>query len=503
MNTRILNLNLPQLLAVHSTQRKKWLEWGRGTGKSTVLGWFIKELVSTMPRSKGALAGASFKQMLGETLPSTVEGLERLGIYKDIHYVIGKRADKKFGWAEPYQPPLDYSNFIHFWTGAAIALVSQDKSSVERRGQNFDWVLGDEAAQLDDVRLFNEVLAGNRTRRPVFEDKPLFHAEIFTSTTPVTRSGLWFLKGEELARTDPRNHVFISASAKLNAMNLTPTWFDDMKRAAPSEMLFNAEVLNIRPTLTVQGYYPALEPARHYYTALDGDYYLMRTITGKPYIESRVADLDLDPDLPLVFSFDPGSAINVCVVMQWDPRTKVLRTLKSFWRLYPSLITEMVEHDVLPYYRGHKRKVVDLFHDRTANARTPNTRRTVAEDIMHLCRQAGFQVNHRSAGARVILQDEKYHVINKVLEEKDPRLPRVRINADNNRDLIISLEHTEARESSKGQVNKDKRSEQRMGSTPRQHATDLGDAWDLPVFYYARVALAQQQSAGVGDVQLL
>ncbi len=490
MHTRTLSLNLPQMLAAYSPQGRKWLEWGRGTGKSTILGWFIKELVTSMPRSKGALAGSSFKSMLGETLPSTVEGLERLGIYKDIHYTIGKRADRKFGWDEPFQPPLDWSNFIHFWTGAAIALVSQDKSSVERRGQNFDWVLGDEAAQLDEVRLFNEVLAGNRTRRPLFEGKPLFHAEIFCSTTPVTRAGLWFLKGEEAARRDPRRHVFISASARHNAMNLTPTWFEDMRRSAPSEMMYNAEVLNIRPSLTVQGYYPALG-ARHYYTAIDGDYYLQRAIAGKAHLVSRVADTDVDPELPLIFSFDPGSAINTCVVMQWDPRTRELRTLRSFWRLYPSLVTELVEHDVLPYYRQHKRKVVELFHDRTANSRQPNTRRTVAEDILHLCRQAGWLVNHRSAGARVITQDEKYHVLNKVLEEKDPKLPKVRINKDHNRDLIISLEHTEARENSKGLVVKDKSSEKRAGSVPRQHATDLGDAWDLPVFYYAKVCMSQ------------
>ena len=56
----------------------------------------------------------------------------------------------------------------------------------------------------------------------------------------------------------------------------------------------------------------------------------------------------------------------------------------------------------------------------------------------------------------------------------------------------------------KGFIRKDKRSEKRMGTLPRQHATDLSDAWDLSEFYYAKI---QMRKGGMGgnfnDVEVM
>lgn len=497
MNPGQVYLNVPQMLAVLSPQRKKWLEWGRGTGKSTVFGYFMKEVVTRMPRGKFFLTGSSYRQMLGTTLPSTIEGMELFGLRKDVHYFVGHRAARKLGWPEPFQPPNEWTAAIHFYTGAVVQLVSQDKNSISNRGQNWDGGFGDEAALLDEERYFNECIAGNRTLRPAFEQEPLFHCEILASSTPRTREGLWFLKGEELARTDPENHVFIRADARHNAHNLRPGWFQDMRQSMPSLADYKAEVLNIRPRLTTDAYYPALSRG-HYYGNMDGNYYLHRFADGRPLDGSSAADLDVDPNKPLIMSFDPGARINVCVVMQKLGRQ--LRTVNEFWKLNPSIIQDMIEHDILPYYRTHKHKVVELFYDRTANNRTPDSRRTLAEKMRELFMKAGWQVVMRSLGARPITQDEKYHLINMALEEKDQRLPQLRINKDNCRSLIVSLEMAEARENSKGRIEKDKRSEARSG--PQQHATHLADAWDLPVFFYCKAGV-NEYVGSVPDVKLV
>ena len=114
----------------------------------------------------------------------------------------------------------------------------------------------------------------------------------------------------------------------------------------------------------------------------------------------------------------------------------------------------------------------------------------------HLQRQQRHirQAERQAKADGVVTQDEKYHVISKVMKEDDPQLYKVRINKNNNRDLIISMEHAEAIEDRKGVIRKDKRSEKRMGTLPREHATDLSDAFDLDTFYYAKVRMRGEQA---------
>lgn len=485
-----IQLNLAQMLAVVSTQKTKVLEWGRGTGKSTVLAWFILQMVRSMPRGKFYLTGTTFKAMLGDTLPSTKASLERMGIYEDIHYYVGRQGPRH--WPKPYEAPANWHNHIHFWTGAAFSLVSQDKGRVESRGHNYDGGLGDEAAQLDPERLFNECQAGKRTWRKEFRDSPLYLAEIYASSTPVTRDGQWFLKYENDALERPTEFAFLRANARLcNAHNLSPTWFEEMQLKAASKMMYDAEVENIRPNMTVNGYYPMLKPQLHYYTGSDKDYWLGQLVDRRAFFDTAKGDMDYDPKAPLIISFDPGAAINVCVVMQVVTTHKVreLRTLKSFWAKHPSIIQDLITEKVLPYYEHHQHKVVKLFYDRTAKSRTANSRTTVVDDVVKLLRTAGFRVEDMMGTRRVVTQDEKFHVIGRAMREDDPQLYRIRINRDNNRDLIVSMENAEAMENRKGLINKDKRSEKRMGTLPRQHATDLSDAWDIPVWFYTRVAM--------------
>jgi hypothetical protein len=74
---------------------------------------------------------------------------------------------------------------------------------------------------------------------------------------------------------------------------------------------------------------------------------------------------------------------------------------------------------------------------------------------------------------------DKYLLLNAMLKENDPRLPKIRINEANNPDLIIALERTEALESLNG-VDKNKKDE-RNKDFPQQHATHLTDAFDIPI----------------------
>jgi hypothetical protein len=197
------------------------IRWGRGTGKSTILALYISECVKQMPRSTGVMVAQSFAQIKTRTLPSTIQGLEQLGYYKDIHYFVGKKPPKSWKWPEPYEPPLDYSNSMYWYNGAVMAFVSQDGGAASGRGMNVDWVVSDESALLDEEQFNTDVLLTNRGGEEkkafypdgsykLFKDCSLHHSITLATSTPVTAKGNWIFKYEEQAKLHPEKVLFLS-----------------------------------------------------------------------------------------------------------------------------------------------------------------------------------------------------------------------------------------------------------------------------------------------------
>ena len=195
--TKTLEYNLAQIFFIVSQHLIKILEWGRGTGKSTILGKHIIDCVVQLPRSSGVLVASTYQQILTRTLPSTIAGMEQHGVYKDLHYIVGKRPPKSWNWPEPYEPPLDYKRCIIFWNGTVINFVSQDSSSGSGRGLNTDWIVGDEAALLNEKKFQTDVVLTNRGNAKrvahypndtwkYYEECPLHHSIVLASSTPVT-----------------------------------------------------------------------------------------------------------------------------------------------------------------------------------------------------------------------------------------------------------------------------------------------------------------------------
>jgi len=116
-----IELNLAQISTISITSKKVFnpkinlwvwiktivLEWARGSGKSTILGWFVKEAVKQMPRATGVIVCETYQQALSRTLPSTKAGLEMFGIYEGIDYVVGK-CGRSLGYEMPFQSPDKY-----------------------------------------------------------------------------------------------------------------------------------------------------------------------------------------------------------------------------------------------------------------------------------------------------------------------------------------------------------------------------------------------------------
>ena len=472
-NKKNIELTIPQFSAVVSPQKNKYLEWARGAGKSTILGYFMRELVMQMPRASFALVGSTYSQILSRTLPSTIEGLEMFNLHQDIDYVVG-RSGKKHGYEMPYQPPNQWNNIIHFPNGACFQMVSLDNPN-SGRGLNSYAEVGDEAALLDPEKLFNNVKTTNRAKKEIFKNCSMLGSETYVSSTPITKKGKWFTDMELLAKTKPSEYMFSKASAKSNP-HLRLDWFNKMKDQSPSQLLYEAEILNIRPKEIINGFYGQLNPEKHYYTDYDNSYLETIGVVAKQEHFNCNQDNDILRHSPLIVSFDFG-VFNCLVVSQTNDND--YRVLKSMWTKSPKLLDDLLIEQFIPYYSPHQEKTIYLYGGHDGNNRLPNSSRTLFEQIIDILSKHGWTVYLMTRGAAATHFD-KYLLINAMLKEHQTRLPNIRINEHNNPDLIISLERTEAKEGITGAVEKDKKDERNV-LFPQHHATHLTDAFDIPI----------------------
>lgn len=461
------------MVAVNVPQKYITLEWGRGTGKSTIMGWYIKEIITRMPRCKFIISGSSYKDVLRTTLPSTKEGLEMFGIKENIHYVINKRGPKH--WDLPYQSPNEFGGTIHFCTGALALIVSQDSRGGGNRGSNTDAVLADEAAKQNKDQLYYDCQATNRGNLHRHGHVDIHHTEILCSTTPLTAEGMWFIEMEKEAILNPNKYAFISATAELNRHNLGDDWFERMKANSVSPLHYNAEVLNIRPPKVENSFYPSLKPSRHYYRRNNNSYLetLQWDEASKMTCES---DGDLTINEPLILSLDYGARINTLTVQQRTGNEH--RCLKEFYVKHPEIIDDLFEQHFIPYYAPHHKKVIYLWDDPQGNKSQAGSRVTLFEQIERILKKHNWKVQRMGRGVYPPMS-ERFILWNAILSEKDPRLPKFRVNKDNCPNLCISLENAPSKEGPRG-IEKDKSSE-RNKSIQQEHATHFSDGVDYSI----------------------
>lgn len=476
-----LVLNVAQVAAVVSVtvlkKKKIFLEWARGTGKSFILAWFMREMVIQMPGAGFGLVGSTYQQILSRTLPSTKKGLALLGLYEGIDYVVGKNG-YKLGFKEPYNAPDKWDNIIHFSNGCIFHLIALDNPN-SGRGLNLSAILGDEAALFIYERLFNNVKTTNRAQEEIYKGASLLGAEIYASSTPLTKRGKWFTDAEKLAIKEPHKYAYIKASSIINKANLRKEWFEEMRIESPSEVVYNAEILNIRPSEILDGFYPQFNVETHCYTKKSNDYLLKLTENYTEKSFNCQQDADVVPELPLRLTIDWGVFLGA---VSGQKLPNEFRTLKNFWAKQSagkdaeSLIIEWHE-----YYSTHPTKEVYLYYGHDGNARrNEDSRETYGDEISNQLRKLGWIVYDKSKHKPVARHNVKYILLNTLLKETSSKYPKLRFNEHNNQDLIISIERSEAKDGKNGieKVKKDERNQ----SMKQEHTTHLSDAWDIMIY---------------------
>jgi len=479
--TNELTYNFAQYVFVMKRTKFNVLEWGRGTGKSTIIGRHIKDCAEALPRANFVLVAETYAQILTRTLPSTISGLEQHGYKNNVHFFVGKRPPKNWNWPEPYEAPLDYKRSIIFYTGFIINFVSQDTSSASGRGMNVDGVISDESVRLNKAKFDTDIILTNRGNLKrvahypdgtwkYFKDVPLHHSVLLASTTPLTASGQWFIDFEEKARLDPSEYLFLRASAEVNKENLGEDYFKKSKALLP-DFMYKAEVLNERMSKVDNGFYPLLNEELHCYNgyAYPEDHNEFNTHTS-------LYDDDVLHDQPLEIGVDWGSNFNCMVVSQeYDNTHHFLKNLFVKHQTIDDLMDEFTK-----YYVHHKKKLIYMYYDPSGNVSVANSNLTFAQQAELRLKTAGWQVVLMTKELHNILHQDKFILWGQLLKANNPSMPDIAFNKNNCNELWISMTSAPAKKGRNEAITKDKKSEKNK-NTDQAHATHLSDAADVIV----------------------
>jgi hypothetical protein len=468
-----------------------------------------------MPRSAGAIYGATFKQILTRTLPAAVAALERAGYKNEMHYFIGRRAPKNMGFKTPVINPANYEHVMHWYNGSIAHLISQDVK-FSSNSLTLDWWMADEGRSLRKEKLFEELIPAVSGLVGRFDGCPWHRSGVLVSDMPTNKAGEWVLDEEkkmdrELIRTiegtlahlvelkkDPkknhakilknqnmrdflrrRAHIYKEFDAIDNIEILGEEYIRQMKRML-TPLIFRVSILNQRIRQLKNGFYPNLNPDVHYYDAFDNNYLLnLRTNKGsldlKQYSrETCLMDNDVDRQAPLSIAFDYNANINWIVTGQ--AREGKMFTLKSMYVKYDKKLRELCNLWA-DYYSAHPVKDVIYYYDSTAKQSSYAVSAENFADIVYkTLTNKKWRVEMIDIG-KPLEHRLKHQYINDALTGRQYLFPL--FNRENNEHLLPAMEQAGIRVGRNG-FEKDKSGEKsdETADDPLELRTDGTDAWD-------------------------
>lgn len=485
---------------------------GRRWGKSFCVAKRIHGNILEMPQSTGVFVASSFRQAHSRTLPSALAALNEMGVKRDIHYVIGKKPDKRLGFASPHFLPSDLHDVVWFCNGSIMIIVSQEVP-MGSNSLTTHWLIGDEAKGLSYEKLSNELfpsMGGASIHYNSVVKFPHLWGFHFFTDMPVTKEGLWLINRYEKYKDDELYNLIIRDSIRLEELKAQPEntynrkeiaaltrqlallrnkcvyftirpsadnigligadYFHRMERELTPEV-FKAEILCQRITETKGKFYTNFSQTRHTYHATDNS--KLNDYREQTY-DCRL-DTDLETDKPIAVSFDYNAQITWLVASQIQGH--IHKTLKSLFTKYDRRLREVIQ-DFCNYYRYQKNKTVVYYYDSTALSvnyvEAGHDARFVVHDEFN---KHGWIVEDKYLSTPMA-HDKKHLLINDAFNGNGKLFPM--FNADNNVDLLQAIPLAGTKIGSKG-FQKDKSGEKVQETDenmPYEHRTDATDAWD-------------------------
>ena len=464
--------NDPQLVIKGCTRPHKMFIGGRGVGKTTIIADQVIDCLKKMPRGKISLNGLTYFHIRTKSLPPIIDHWERRGLFRGIHYFVGTKAPKKYQWLEPFQPPLDYTNCIHFFNGFVVEFNSFDRPEMARSG-SYDGMIFDEATKLKKSAIDSDVLPANRGNRDRYGHIRFHHGTLFLGSMPLTSDGDWVYDYESLQEKFPQQYLYIEASAYENVHILGTQYFRDLKRVLP-QVIYDLEVLNKRRKANLNKFYPLLIEKQHgYYNSYDYSYYdRLDQDSSRKTLQDCRGDADCKTYEPLYLSFDFGTTQNCLIVSQWHRDIHEFPIIKNFFVENETL--KVVVEIFIKYYEHHATRVIYLYGGSDGQRKNDAaSRKSYFDDVVDWLTKAGWEVYLRAELFEASHMD-KFNFWHRFLSGDFPSVPRFKVNLNNAMEAFFSMDNAPILAD---EFKKDKRSERRVDQ-PRWKATDLSDAVD-------------------------
>lgn len=442
---------------------------GRGSGKSVVLGVSQRQKIGDLPRAKFFFAAPTYNHILTKTLAPIISIWEKFGLFEHIPgqqlgcYVIGKQPPKD--WAKPYNQVRKYTNVITFYNGYTIEMLSMDRPELARGG-SYDGGAADECASLKK-QVFSDVLIPSiRANTHKFRIKRKVahwsHQQLdLVSSMPWKAEGMWLLDYEDKAKLQPDKYYYLESTALDNVHVLGQKSIDRM-RDDMTHASFQIEVMNMRHGKSDICFYYNFIDEKHLYKPK------FLYIEDDDGIHTKGLQ-DVEDSKAFDLTFDFGGWFTGLLMFQEKQNTEYMRD--SFYVPENKGISHLIDA-MCTKYANHKNKYVRIWGEPRGHNKQA-TGYTYYEEVASRLQRHGWGCDIMVGTAPPESHEFRYDFVNQILAEDNMLYPRLRINEETCKDVVISIHNAEV----KADFTKDKKNEKNR-SFNQAHATHFTDMLD-------------------------
>lgn len=459
--SKALYINARQKEFLQGKQRTKLFLAGRGTGKSTCIGFGTRMRAQSLPRAKIFFASTTYNQILTKTLPAIEDIWMTMGMIDGVHYVIGKRPPKHF--VLPYKPPRKYENIITFMNGFTVEMLSMDRANLARGG-NYDGGEIDEAA-LIKAEDYRQVLVPS-IRGNIHRFASYHHQQVGLYTSiPWKPSGYWIFDFEEKAKSNPESFLVVESTSfdNIHALGeqVLRNWEEEM-----DYLEYQIEVMNQRIVRLPNGFYNYFDDKKHLYKVA-----FAYDDSDNNWRETKITCIDPNyrHDELLDLSFDFSGWFNCCWAFQ--ARENHEYAINSFFVKGEEKLQELVEK-VCEHYKTHKYRLVRLWGEPRGHDKLPMTP-TIFESLKGMFEKKGWGCEVWAPPGHSASHSDRHQFMGDLMQETRRELPRLRINEETCKAPVIAIQTTDITTD----FRKDK-SMEKDRKARQEHAPHFTDALD-------------------------
>ena len=336
-----------------------------------------------------------------------------------------------------------------------------DMPDVSRIGEH-DWILrqGSRMQRKGIITILQAAFVVNEALGELLAAKDAgITAEIIKKQRVYER---WVERWTAIRKSEMGSTLFYIASSFVNVDILGVEWFKTAQATDLGDL--NTAILSMMAGLEDGDRFYANIADKHFYQDGNDPYWSEQFgINDEP--DCRILKY-LNREKALIGGMDFGN-MNSLLIAQEEKAANTVRCLKFHYTLSPQWLDDLAK-ELIVYYKPQRNKTIRLYYDRAAN-----NYKQAKQDLATQFKKAvewqpneagelertGWKVILMSEGQGNIGKNEEYIFMQSLLSGTNRKLPKVLIDQFNCKPLKCSLELTKTAKNTRGQIEKDKRTE--------------------------------------------